>query len=149
MKKILKVVICLMVFISFTGCGLSNKNSEGNNNDTNKSEKPAVNKKTSEEKISEFVDQYRESVETFSNSIFDATLLARGKSIVYSYTYKTTYDKEDLETMKVALEKGIESSKNVFTDLLTTVRTVASDAESVIIEYYNGDKTLITSIEYK
>lgn len=150
MNKLFKISACLMICVALTGCGSSNKNDNGVDS-SNKNEKPTTNKveKTSEEKIAEFVDQYKESVETSSNSIFDATLIARGKSIVYSYTYKTVYTSEQTEAMKPTLEKGIDSNKNVFTDLLTTLKTVAPDAEAVVIEFYNGDNSLITSIEYK
>ena len=145
MKKFLKLGFCLMLVIVLAGCSFNfNKKDETttNNNET-------VTKKESSDKIAEFVDQYKASIETFSNSTITATLLARGKSIVYSYTYVDTYTEEQTTAMKPALETAIDESKNVFTDLLTELRKIDPEAESVIVEYYNGDNTLITSIEYK
>ena len=143
MKKALKLIICIALMFTVAGCGLAK------NVSSNVAEKEQVAEKTSEEKIKEFVEENREGVEEISNSTFDITLIAREKSIVYSYTYKQTFTDQQVAAIKTELEKSINSQASVFTNLLTSVREIVPDAKSVIVEYYNGNNTLITSIEFK
>ena len=51
--------------------------------------------------------------------------------------------------MKEALETSINNEISTFENVLSSVKDVAPETKSVIIEYYNGDNTLITSIEVK
>lgn len=143
MKRSLKIIITLSLIILLTGCGFFE--SKEVNNDPNEN----IVKKTSEEKLGEFVDSYKESVEALSNDIFDARFIARGKSVVYAYTYKTVYNQTQIETMKPTLEKSIKDNSSVFTNLLSQLREIVPETEAVIVDYYNGDNSLITEIDFR
>lgn len=143
MKNSIKVLFCLLLCIVLTGCN--------NSSDVNKTSKEEVKvvEKTDEEKLQEFVVDMRDNVKEVSNDTLTADIEARGKSIVYVYTYTTTYSKSQVSTMKPAIEKSIKESEKTFTDLLDVLRKEIPSTESVILEYINGDGTLVTSIEIK
>lgn len=138
MKKYFRVFMCLAIVFLLVGCGTTSNGSNGQNN---------LN--TSEQKIQEFVEENKSSVESLSNSLLDVKFVARGKSVVYEYYYKTTYSAEQTSIMKTSIDKSINNSSSAFTNLLSELKTVVPDTESVIVEYYNGDNTLITAIEFK
>lgn len=143
MKKYLKVFICLLLTFALIGCGKSakDKNNTNVNGETNENTKVNL--------LEKFVEENKSSVETFSNEILDATLVARDNSLVYVYTYKTKYESSVLPTMKKALETSINEQADTFNAVLNSIKAITPDAKSVIIEYYNADGTLIASIEFK
>lgn len=150
MKKEFKLFICLILSLALIGCGKEATNNSKNTKSTNNS---VINNKEKEKsnlsELEEFVEKNKASIESLSNDIIDATIIARNDSLVYFYTYKTTYDKNALGSMKTALEKSINGQADVFNSALKSIKLVAPDTKSVIVEYYNGDGTLITSIEFK
>lgn len=74
-------------------------------------------------------------------------IIARGNSLVY--TYKYSIDIGDVETAKAALDKGMESQKETFVQMLDSLKLVVPTTESVIIEYLDKDGNVITSGEFK
>ncbi len=146
MKKFIKLFVCVIAVFALAGCGLSKDNANNNDNTTN-TDSTVKEEKTNQ--LEKFVEENKEAVENLSNSVLDATLVAKDNSLVYVYTYKTTYDASVLGTMKESLETSINNQASTFNSVLDSVRTIAPDTKAVIIEYYNGDGNLITSIEFK
>lgn len=140
MKNWVKLFLCFMITFLLVGCSLSKENVDKTNNGSSKSKTNTLEK---------FVENNKEAVENFSNDVLDATLIARDDSLVYAYTYKNTFDESVLGTMKNSLESSINNQSEVFEADLKTARAFAPNTKSLIIEYYNGDGTLITSIEFK
>lgn len=125
MKKYLKLLICIFAVTCLFGCGAQKYTLE------------------------EYIDDNKAAVEALSNSIYDAELIARDGSVVYKYTYKTTYKSEQVELMKKSLDAGIKEQEDVFKAAYEEVKKLIPSTKSVIVEYYNGDNTLISSTEFK
>lgn len=125
MKKFLKVFVCLIAVITLAGCG-SNEN-----------------------KLQEYIEENRSTIEAFSNSTIKAELLARNNSLVYKYTYTSTYAEAQVKSIKETLDKSLSSLSSTYKLALDECKKIAPDTKSVILEYYNGDNKLITSKEYK
>lgn len=140
MKKIINGLVCLSLMFLLAGCG--------SKTNTVNDEQPEV-KQEETLTIQSFVDSMKESVENFSNDTLTATLEAREDSVVYVYKYKQTFDKSLLSTMKESLETAIKKQPEAFENLLKTLKTQIPTAKSVIVEYYNGDGTLIASITFE
>lgn len=150
MKKYFKLLICALIVVTLTGCGSSN-NSATDTKGSSNSVTTTTTKKTpaTKSKLEDFVNQSREGVKNVSNSLFDADLIARDNSVVYVYTYKKVYDKSVLPTMKDSLETSINSQSSVFEAVLDYARDAEPTTKSVIVEYYNGDGSLIAKIEFE
>lgn len=145
MKKVMSVFLCVMAVFMLVGCNDTKSNDKTQDNTT-------TTTTTTTEKadaLEKFVEENKSAVEKLSNSMFDATLIAKDGSLIYVYTYKETYDDEVIDSMKDALEESLNKQKETFNSTLKSVRLVAPDTKSVIIEYYNGNKKLITSVEFK
>lgn len=146
MKKGIRLFLCVMAIFMLVGCG------DAKNNDQSKDNTTTTTTTTTTEKadgLEKFVEDNKSAVEKLSNSMFDATIIARDNNLVYVYTYKETYDNEVLGSMKEPLEESLKKQKEAFNSALESVRLVAPDTKAVIVEYYNGNKTLITSVEFK
>lgn len=128
MKKYLKIALCALVLFMAVGCG----------------------KATVEENdaLVEFVETNRSSVTTLSNDMLTADLLARDGSLVYSFKYTETFPEANVELMKKSLDESLKNNEKTYTDVLDSIRLVAPKTKSVIVEYLNGDGTLISSKEY-
>lgn len=148
MKKYLKILICALVVVTLTGCGSSN-NSDADTKGSSSSVTKKTTTQVTESKLETFVNESRADVQKLSNSLFEADLIARDNSVVYVYTYKKAYDKSVLPTMKDSLETSINSQSSVFDSVLKYARLAEPTTKSVIVEYYNGDGSLIAKIEFE
>ncbi len=163
MKRYLKIFLCLVLVVSLTGCAFNfnKKDSENEeNNDTEQIETGGEDNQgdelsddttdnTSSKKLVDFVKLTRARVQAISNDTAKVDLISRNNSLVYVYTYNKTYTSSEVLVMKEALETSINNEISTFENVLSSVKDVAPETKSVIIEYYNGDNTLITSIEVK
>ena len=163
MKRYLKIFLCLVLVVSLTGCAFNfnKKDSENEeNNDTEQIETGGGDNQgdelsddttdnTSSKKLVDFVKLTRARVQAISNDTAKVDLISRNNSLVYVYIYNKTYTSSEVLVMKEALETSINNEISTFENVLSSVKDVAPETKSVIIEYYNGDNTLITSIEVK
>ena len=60
-------------------------------------------------------------------------VFARGKSLVYSYQY--TIDLGDTSLLKSTFEQALASTESTFSSVLSAMKLVVPDAESVTVEY--------------
>lgn len=143
--KVILTMFSLLVFIS--GCQSNNTNT---NNESNKSN-DIVNTNTTNEsdKLNDFVNSIRNDVQKLSNDTISADIVLRDNSLVYVYKYTNTYPEESLDIMKASFEKSLDSYNSTYTNLLTQLKQIDKNAKSVILEYYNGDGTLIYSKEFE
>ena len=147
MKKTLKIIMCSIILLSLCGCSLFNKDTNNTENSTiiNNDENTT---NTTSYTLEDFVEENRSSIMAFENELLTSDLVARDKSLVYIFKYKTTYSSSDLPAMKNSLDTSIANQRDTYMSVLNSLRTILPDTKSVIIEYYNGDNTLISKTEF-
>lgn len=143
MKKILKLLLCLTFIIVMTSCGKDNFDDRDIVPDNQNN---VINVKTPEEKLQEYIEKNKASVISKSNEQYSVDLVLEGRSIVYVYKYRQVFSNEQINSMKSLFDNNIANEKNVFKRLLSTVRLTIPETESIIIKYYDGNDTFITSI---
>lgn len=74
-------------------------------------------------------------------------VFARGKSLVYSYQY--TIDLGDTSLLKSTFEQALASTESTFSSVLSAMKLVVPDAESVTVEYLDKAGKVIVSKEFK
>ena len=156
MKKLLAILSCLTICLSFAACG------DKDDSSAEKAEsKAAVESSVAESEasadasegktIQEFIDENKETFDVLKDSLKDSgmemDILARENSLVY--TYKYTIDVGDTETVKATLDQGLESQKDTFVQILDSLKLTVPTTESVIVEYLDKDGNIITSGEFK
>ena len=85
--------------------------------------------------------------ESFASQGMTIDVVAEGNSLVYRYQYSTAVG--DTDAVKSVLEDAISAQDSVFEDVLTSVKSLVPDAESVVVEYLDADGSTIFSKEYK
>ena len=104
------------------------------------------------ESVQAFIDGNQETFDAFKESLAGSGLsmeiLARGNSLVYSYQYTDT-SIQDTEEMKTALESSMESQKETFNTVLSSVQLAVPSTESVIVEYFDSEGDIIATFEFK
>lgn len=123
MKKIFKAIVCLLVVVTLTGCG-------------------------SKMTLEQFAAENQAKIESKS-SLYKSELVARDNSLVVKTTYTKTYTEAQIETMKKSISNSNTQNSSMYYGLLNEVRKDLPKTKSVIIEFYNGDGTLISSREFK
>lgn len=134
MKKIAKLFICLLSVSFLAGCGVSKFDDV---------------KSSSNDQLQKFVEQNKSSIAALSTDMMTAELVARDNLLVYKYTYTETYSSEMLETMKKYFDASFEEQGDTFKKSLNQIRTEIPTLEALVVEYYNGDNTLIYSMDFK
>ncbi|MDE6149458.1 MAG: DUF4854 domain-containing protein [Ruminococcus sp.] len=156
MKKLLAVLSCLTICLSFAACGTKDDSSaekvESKASVESSVEESEVSTDVSEGKtIQDFIDENKETFDVLKDALKDSgmemDILARENSLVYTYKYTT--DVGDTETVKAALDQGLESQKDTFVQVLDSLKLAVPTTESVIVEYLDMDGNVITSGEFK
>lgn len=154
MKKLLAVLSCLAMCLSFAACGEKDESSaekteskatvESSDAQTEVSSAAASEDMT----IDEFIKENKDTFETLKDALngtgMEMDILARGNSLVYSYKFTT-----DTATDKATLDQGLETQKETFVQVLKSLQTVVPSAESVVVEYLDKDGNVISSGEFK
>ncbi len=123
MKKVLALLLCFVMCFSFVACA------------------------TEKAGIEDFIAQIKDEVE-MSDETGEMKLAVRGNSLVYSYKYKVDLG-ENLDLVEDALESAMENSNSTYTEVLSQLREVVKEADSVIVEFLSKDGKVIYSKEYK
>ena len=157
MKKLLAVLSCLTICLSFAACGDKDESSAEKAESKASVESSSVVESESSADVSEgktiqdFIDENKETFDVLKDSLKDSgmemDILARENSLVYTYKYTT--DVGDTETVKAALDQGLESQKDTFVQVLDSLKLAVPATESVIVEYLDKDGNIITSGEFK
>ena len=94
--------------------------------------------------IQDSIDQMSAATES---SGMKMKVFARGKSLVYSYQY--TIDLGDTSLLKSTFEQALASTESTFSSVLSAMKLVVPDAESVTVEYLDKAGKVIVSKEFK
>ncbi len=126
MKKLLSIFMILVMAVSLASCSSTPK------------------------EIKAFVEANQSQVEATlqaTGGVFeDIELLARGKSVMYKYTYA---EKEiDADTVQL-LEESFDSTQDAMQEVLVAMQDTCPSIESLIYEYYDGSGNLLMTREYK
>ena len=177
MKKLWILVACLTVCVSLAACGTQPASStpdssvssntettppeskttdpadpqttapESKTTDPADTQTTAPGSQTMESFIASMKDELDQMSAAMESSGMTLSVSARGKSLVYSYKY--TIDVGDLSLIKPTLEQMMDSLSSTFEGVLSSLRLVVPDAQSVIVEYLDKDGQVIVSKEYK
>ena len=144
MKKIAAIIACLAVCLSLAAC--SGNDAESSSTVTENSSATPVSSQTDPESttaatgsgtIEAYIASIQDTIDQMSESMkaqgMNIKVLARDKSLVYSY--QLTTESADISQMKETLESGLESQASTFTQVLSGVKMMAPDTKSVIVEY--------------
>lgn len=156
MKKLLSIILCGVMVLSFVACG------KDKDKDDTKDTKAAVTQEngksdkkdsSSNKKLKEFVDtcnkQLASQLDSYKSQGLDVKITERNGSLVYSFAYIKQFDKDQIPTLKDQLEAGTAKADSVYQNMLTQLKKEVPSSKSVIIEYLNADNTVIFSKEYK
>ncbi len=124
MKKLLALVCCLVMCLSFAACGKAKS-------------------------VESYISSVQSEIDTLKKSV-DGTgmkldVTARGNSMVYSFQYDIELD----ETQKEALGTAMDQQASTFQQGYTDLKKQVPSAESVIVEYLDKNGKVIVSKEYK
>ncbi len=158
MKKIAAIIACLAVCLSLAAC--SGGDAESSSTVTENSSATPVSSQTAPESttaatgsgtIEAYIASIQDTIDQMSESMkaqgMNIKVLARDKSLVYSY--QLTTESADISQMKETLESGLESQASTFTQVLSGVKMMAPDTKSVIVEYLDKNGDVIVSKEFK
>ncbi len=165
MKKLLiiltTVVLCLALCLSLTACGGSGgatatpdaENTENNDapagddgsDDSSDDNAPAG--ASLEDFISSIQGQIDQMTSSLEESGMKLDVKADGNTLVYSYQFTT--DVGDAETVKGALEEGMDAAASTFEGVLTSLKEAVPSAEAVVVEYLDMNGNVLLSKEYK
>ena len=125
MKKLLSIFMILVMVLSFASC-------------------------SSSKEVKAYVEANQAQVEATQKAtggVFEKVEMeARGKSVVYMYTYaEKQVDKDTV----LLLEESFDSTQDAMQEVLVLMRDNCPQIESVIYEYYNGSGKLLMTREYK
>ncbi len=102
--------------------------------------------------VQEFIDTNKTTFDSAKKQIegtgLSMDIVARGNSLVYSYTYTSSSVKNNDE-LKDSLDKSLDTQGDTFKSVYESVKLVVPSAESVIVEYKDSTGELITSKEFK
>ena len=168
MKKLWILAACLIVCVSLAACGsqptggtpdsstsgadgtssqATTTSSEATTTSATETQTTAAEGQTMESFIASMKDELDQMSAAMESSGMNLNVSAKGKSLVYSYKY--TIDVGDIALIKPTLEQMMDSLSSTFEGVLTSLRTVIPDAESVIVEFLDKDNQVIVSKEYK
>ncbi len=146
MKKLLALLLTLVFALSLVACGTPASND--NDDDSTSSASSVVDSVNQD--IVDLISTQQSTIDSIKDQYagtLDFAMEARGNSLVYKYSYLS--DLGDLSLLKTSLDSSLESGAETFESSLKTMQLAVPGMESLIIEYYDMNGTLITSREYK
>lgn len=157
MKKLLAVLSCLTICLSFAACGDKDESSAEKAESKASVESSSIveseaSADASESKtLQDYIDENKETFDVLKNSYKDSGMeldvLTRENSLVYTYKYTTDID--DIETVKETFDQSLEAGKESYIQSLNALKLTVPSTESIIIEYLDKDGNIITSGEFK
>lgn len=125
-SKVLAIVLMIALAFTFASCGKKTLETYVNDNDKVKQEIENVGKGTG----------------------LDLTI--KDNTVTYTYKYDVTYKDDQVKVMKESLKTAIKSSESTFQSIISQLeKETEIDGISVVIEYINGDDSVIYSQEFK
>ncbi len=125
-SKVLAVVLMIALAFTFASCGKKTLETYVNDNDEVKQEIENVGKGTG----------------------LDLTI--KDNTVTYTYKYDVTYKDDQVKVMKESLKTAIQNSESTFQSIISQLeKETEIDGISVVVEYINGDDSVIYSQEFK
>lgn len=170
MKKVWTLIACFAACLSLAACGTdSNSSTPGSTVATTTTAKTEAADKTEKTTaattrgdqgawvpppgmtLEAYIASIQDSIDQMSaateSSGMKMKVFARGKSLVYSYQY--TIDLGDTSLLKSTFEQALASTESTFSSVLSAMKLVVPDAESVTVEYLDKAGKVIVSKEFK
>lgn len=152
MKKIITCLCCIATLVSFAACNDTKTESKAEKTSTTTTKSIEISQAdVTFNTVKEYVESNKESFQAYKESMggtgLGLDIYARDNSLVYSYRY--SFDIDDIESVKETLEQGFEATKDTYQLTFKAVKSEVPTVESVILEYLDKDGTLITSYEIK
>lgn len=169
MKKVWTLIACFAACLSLAACGTdSNSSTPGSTVATTTTAKTEAADKTEKTTaattaatkeqgsaagmtLEAYIASIQDSIDQMSaateSSGMKMKVFARGKSLVYSYQY--TIDLGDTSLLKSTFEQALASTESTFSSVLSAMKLVVPDAESVTVEYLDKAGKVIISKEFK
>ena len=100
-------------------------------------------------KVLDFVEYTRQQMEASKAQMgagIDIQISARGNSVVHAYTF---LDVIDTEAAKPQIIQSVEATKTIYQEDLDILKYNDIKSPSIIVEYYDKNKALIYSREFK
>lgn len=134
MKKFWAVVLCALLCLSLSSCGLGLL--------------AFVNphEMTLEEYLEANQEEMDEALGSLDDSEMDVQISARDNSLLLQCRYDV--DAEDMEMMKAVIDEMMDALSVEYGSILEDIRQDVPSVESVIVEYLTPDGELITSQEF-
>ena len=150
----MRVLIVLLALLMLVGCDstLSDRDTflddEIRSVDEVYTERPEDEPEVPKEpEIPQEILDYVATLEDVVSDTSTVTYEARGKSVVYKFTYKNVTAATDEQI--AALDKALEASRSDSLIALKEVQSECSAVESIIYEYYDANGNLMLSKEFK
>lgn len=150
MKKLLALVLVLVLCFSFAACTIEEEPDVASNSAVESTSSAVTSTVKNNEKLENLIKAQDATLDATRESYKDVMTIdleARGNSVVYKYTY--IVDTGDTDVLKVSLDSGIKQQEETFKNSLTLMRAGVPEIESMIVEYYDMNKKLIASYEFK
>lgn len=165
-KKLLTIFICCVLAFSMAGCtkddddkvqieykyniitenqdlsGLNGIIQDGRNKEDILTDTEDVDKKI-DDYLAKLREQEKETFEKYNKNGVEYKVYANGRNIIFSYKYANTYNADNTQKMKDSLSKQVEDNNDIFTNLLSCMKTDVPEIESVKIMYVNNDGSVI------
>lgn len=130
-KRILAALLAVIALLSLVSCGANQD-----------AETPQV--------VLDYVEKANDTIgNAGSTDEMDFELLARGKSLVYKYTYKTEGTEEWKKTTVANFKKVFKEQKDYYKATLTIIQYDCPEIDSIIYEYYESNGNLLYSYKIK
>lgn len=127
MKKIIAILLSILLTFSLAGCGGMS--------------------------MEEYVEENKSIFDTIceqqSNETCEIEILGKDNSLIFKATMKIEIDESVKDAVVASLQTSTEQNKEVYTNMLENARKEVSDAESIIVEYYDKNDNLLYSKEFK
>lgn len=134
MKRFWAVVLCALLCLSLSSCGLGLL--------------AFVNphEMTLEEYLEANQEEMNEALGSLNDSEMDVQISARDNSLLFQYRYDV--GAEDMELMKAVIDEITDALSVEYGTILENIRQDVPSVESIIVEYLTPDGELITSQEF-
>lgn len=160
MKRLLAVLSCMAICLSFAACGAKDDSSDEKSESKASVESSEVTESKDEassadaaegKTIQDYIDENKETFDVLKDSLKDSgmemDIIARGNSLVYSFKYSEEI--KDIEAEKANLNNMFEVQNEVYNQTFNSLKVDIPSIESFIIEYLDKDGNVITSDEFK
>ena len=146
MKRIFAILLAILMIISLAACGESSDKTDSTSTASSTGAKKYA---TLQDYMDDPVNMKGiDSVKESGQDVLEINIKADGSTMLYEYTYKTTFSADDLPSMKQSIEEAMASNDSTFTTLATNLQSQIDEKVNVRVVYRNGDGEIIFENTY-